>query len=297
MTSSGVIINLGSLNIDRVLRVAHIARPGETIASTSLTESAGGKGANQSVALARAGARVAHLGRIGADGAWLRDKLAAEGIDTRHVRTCDSPTGQAIIQVDEAGQNAIVVVAGANALITPDDVDRALRDVEDAEWLVVQNETSAIEYAIHRAKKRRLRVAMNPAPFDARVRQYPLELVDLLCVNESEAAALTGETEPAVVLGVLAQEFPDCQLLLTLGPRGAMHHAAGQTIDQAGLRVDVVDTTAAGDTFFGYYLAAYSGGSPPAVALQTAIRAAALCVTRPGAIDSIPHFEDLVDFR
>jgi ribokinase len=296
MSSSARIVNLGSLNIDRVLRVEHLARPGQTIAARSLTDSAGGKGANQSVALARAGAQVTHIGKVGADGAWLRDKLHAEGIDTRFIRTAPGPTGQALIQVDDEGQNSIVIVAGANAEIRPDEIDAALRDLDDAAWLVVQNETSSVAHAIRAAKKRKLRVALNPAPFDARIREYPLELVDLLCVNESEAYALTGETEPAAIFAGLARELPDCELLLTRGAKGAMHHFNGETIDYAGRRVPVVDTTAAGDTFLGYYLEAANRDMPPACALASAINASALCVTRPGALDSIPRSEDLVDF-
>ena len=291
-----MIFNLGSLNIDRVFRVEHIARPGETIGSKSLAEFAGGKGANQSVALARAGAKVAHIGKIGPDGVWLAEKLAAEGIDTRWIRQGASPTGQAIIQVDDAGQNAIVLEAGANAEITPREVDEALADAAAGAWLLVQNETSAVAHAIGAAKKRGLRVAFNPAPFNALVRQYPLASVDLLCLNETEAAALTGQTSTAAMLEALARELPDCEILLTLGAQGAIRRAAGAEIRQPGLSVKAVDTTAAGDTFLGYYLAAQAAGFDPPACLETACRAAALCVTRPGAMESIPRREEVLTF-
>lgn len=287
--------NLGSLNIDRVARVARIARPGETISASSFSETAGGKGANQSVAIARAGGRVTHIGKVGADGVWLRDKLHAEGVDTRYIRTARGPSGQAIVQVDDSGQNSIVVVPGANAEITPDEIDAALRDVDDAKWLLSQNETSSVAHAIRAARRRKLKVALNPAPYDARIGEYPLELVNLLCLNESEAYQMTGETEPPAIFADLARRLPDCELLLTRGAQGAMYHFAGETIDQAGLRVDAVDTTAAGDTFLGYYLAAINVGSIPAAALRSAIAASALCVTRFGAIDSIPRWDDLVN--
>jgi ribokinase len=295
VNSKPSIINVGSLNIDRVLRVPRIAQPGETIAATSLAETAGGKGANQSVAIARAGGRVVHVGKVGPDGAWLRDRLHAEGVDTRHIRTSGGPTGQAIIQVDDSGQNSIVIVAGANAEITPDEIDAALRDVDDAAWLVVQNETSSVAHAIRAARGRKLKVALNPAPCDSRIAEYPLELVDLLCLNESEAWQMTGETEPHLIFAALACRLPECELVLTRGASGAMHHFAGETIDQGGLRVDAVDTTAAGDTFLGYYLASVSHGSAPGLALSSAILASALCVTRAGAIDSIPRWADLVN--
>ncbi len=203
------VYNLGSLNIDRVFRVAHIVRPGETLASTSLAEFAGGKGANQSVALARAGARVVHIGKIGADGVWLRDRLAAEGVDVGSIAVGTAPTGQAIIQVDDAGQNAIVLLSGANAEITPEEIDAALAVAPAGSWLLAQNETSGVAHAIQAAKRRGLRVAFNPAPLDERVADYPLDLVDLLCVNETEAAVLRG--------GAVR---PAGDILLTLGSRG-----------------------------------------------------------------------------
>ena len=162
------ILNLGSLNIDRVLAVPRVVRGGETLASSSLAVFAGGKGLNQSVALARAGARVAHVGKIGADGRWLLEKLASEGIDTSAVRESAGPSGQAMIQVDSAGQNAIVIVGGANQEITAEEIDEALARFPIAEWLLAQNETSGVEHAIRRARQRGLRVAFNPAPFDTR---------------------------------------------------------------------------------------------------------------------------------
>ena len=177
------VLNLGSLNIDRVFRVRTIVRPGETIASHALDVFAGGKGANQSVALARAGARVAHAGKLGADGAWLLEKLAREGVDTSRVLVGQGPTGQAIIQVDDAGQNAIVLKSGENHAITPDEIDVWLDGWKPGTWLLVQNEISSVGHAIGRAKQRGLCVAFNPAPIDDRVGQYPLDLVDLLCVN------------------------------------------------------------------------------------------------------------------
>jgi ribokinase len=290
------ILNLGSLNIDRVLRVARIVRPGETIAAAALTEFAGGKGANQSVALARAGVAVAHAGRVGADGRWLFDKLAAEGIDTSRVRVGDGPSGQAIIQVDDAGQNAIILLGGANQQITSTDVDAALADCPADSWLLVQNETSAVDHAIRAAKQRGMRIAFNPAPFDERVPLQSLELVDLLCLNETEGAALSGRIDPDQIALTLAARFPRCDVLLTLGAAGVIQiNPQGQTRFQAHA-VEAVDTTAAGDTFLGYYLAGLIRGMPADRAMNVAIRAAALCVTRAGALDSIPRWDEVQAF-
>ena len=287
------VVNLGSLNIDRVFRVAHIAAPGETIAAESLEVFAGGKGLNQSIALARAGALVFHAGKIGADGGWLLDKLKAEGVDVRGVRVGDAPTGQAIIQVDRAGENSILLWPGANAEITPAEIDAALSDVPRGGWLLVQNETSAVDHAIRRAKQLGLRVALNPAPLDGRVSSYPLELVDLLCVNQIEGGALSGVEAPQDIAGALAERLPRAEVLLTLGAAGALYRCGPQSLAEPALQVAVCDTTAAGDTFLGYFLASRIAGDDPGRSLARACHAAALAVTRPGASDSIPYAAEL----
>lgn len=287
------VVNLGSLNIDRVFRVAHIAAPGETIAAESLEVFAGGKGLNQSIALARAGALVCHAGKIGADGGWLLDKLKAEGVDVRGVRVGDAPTGQAIIQVDRAGENSILLWPGANAEITPAEIDAALSDVPRGGWLLVQNETSAVDHAIRRAKQLGLRVALNPAPLDGRVSSYPLELVDLLCVNQIEGGALSGVEAPQDIAGALAERLPRAEVLLTLGAAGALYRCGPQSLAEPALQVAVCDTTAAGDTFLGYFLASRIAGDDPGRSLARACHAAALAVTRPGASDSIPYAAEL----
>ena len=290
------VVNVGSLNIDRVLGVGHIARPGETIAAKSLALFAGGKGANQSVALARAGARVVHVGRVGADGAWLVETLAREGVDTRHIGIGAAPTGQAMIQVDDAGENAIVLSGGANLEITPDDVDAALAEAPADAWLLVQNETSSVAQAIRLAHQRGMRVALNPAPFDERVREYPLEFVHLLCVNQTEGAALAGKQSAEQIVAALAAWLPQCEILLTLGSAGARYRSArGELFEQAPA-VDVVDTTAAGDTFLGYFLAGRAAEVDPRECLARACRAAALCVTRPGTIGAIPSLDEVAHF-
>jgi ribokinase len=290
------VLNLGSLNIDSVFRVVHIARPGETIASRSVAVCAGGKGANQSVALARAGARVVHFGRVGTDGSWLLEKLAREGVDTRGVRVGPGPTGQAIIQVDDDGQNAIVLSPGANHEITPRDVDAALDGCPRGTWLLVQNETSSVGEAIERAKRRGMRVAFNPAPIDERVRHYPLELVDLLVVNIAEGAALAGQGRPQAIVGTLAEQWPLCEVVLTLGAEGVVRRGPDGEFHAAARKVNALDTTAAGDTFLGYYLASRIRGMRAEECLELACRAGALCVTRPGAMDSIPRWEEVQAF-
>jgi ribokinase len=291
------VLNVGSLNIDRVFRLPHVTRPGETLASSALDVFAGGKGANQSVALARAGAKVSHCGRVGPDGAWLVDKLAAEGVDTRSVKRGDSPTGQAIIQVGDDGQNAIVLLAGANHQITEADIDAALASCAPGTLVLTQNETSGVAHLIKRAAAAGLPVAFNPAPFTPAVLELPLDRVALLIVNESEGEGLTGSNKPGDILSKLRSRLAETGIILTLGADGVLYDDGRERFRVPALAVDAVDTTAAGDTFIGYFLAERLRGTGVKASLETACRAAAISVSRPGATDSIPYQRELADFE
>jgi len=289
------VLNFGSLNVDHVYRVEHIVRPGETLGSGAYTRFPGGKGANQSVALARAGAAVWHAGQVGPESAWLRERLAADGVRTDFVRVGEEPGGHAIIQVEEgSGQNSIVLFGGANRSITPGQVGEALAAFAPGDVLLLQNEINATAELIRRGHAAGLRVCLNPAPMDDSVRGFPLELLDLLVVNEHEGAALAGPDDPARMLECLAERYPRTRLCLTLGAQGAVFRdVSGATYRQAARRVAAVDTTAAGDTFIGYFLAAELAGKSVPEALARACAAAALSVTRPGAMDSIPRAREL----
>jgi len=287
------ILNFGSVNIDHVYRVDHLVRPGETIASSDYQQFSGGKGFNQSIALARAGAAVSHAGRIGADGVWLREQLAAEGADVRFLEVIDGPSGHALIQVDAAGENAIILFGGANRTFTPQDVRAILENLEAGDWLLLQNEISALPEILQMAGERGLRVVFNPAPMGAEVLGYPLDGVSIFILNEVEGEAFTGASEPDGILAGMRRRFPAATVVLTLGAAGAVFDDGTQRIRVPAQRVEAVDTTAAGDTFIGYFLAALSAGDSPQSALELATRAAAICVTRPGAAPSIPRREEL----
>lgn len=283
------ILNFGSVNIDHVYRVPHFVRPGETLASTRYDRFAGGKGFNQSVALARAGAQVHHAGRIGADGEWLRHALAADGANVRHLEVVDGATGHAIIQVDTQGQNCIVLSGGANRTITEVDAAGVLADFGAGDLLLLQNEVSAMPDIMRLAAARGLKIAFNPAPMGPEVQDYPLDLVDLFIVNEIEAAGLCGfDDTPEKTLRMLRSKFPKAHFLMTLGPRGALALAEDGPVAVPPRDVPVVDTTAAGDTFVGYFLATRTSGVPLREALMRATIAASICVSRPGASPSIP---------
>lgn len=281
----------GSINIDQVYRVPHLVRPGETLSSVSLSTVLGGKGANQSVALARAGATVAHVGRIGSADAQLLTTLSEAGVDVGGVERVDAVSGHAIIQVDDAGENAIVLHGGANLGFDSDALSHLLQGANRGDWLLMQNECDGLEAAFALAAERGLRIAFNPAPMAPPVLELPLEQVELLIVNETEASMLSGvdvAADPQAIDAGLARRCPDAMRVLTLGGRGAQLVQGESCFRSEPPAVDVVDTTGAGDTFVGFLLAALMSGTPPADALRRAVTAGALAVTVSGATPSIP---------
>ena len=287
------LVNLGSLCIDNVYRVPAIAGPGETVASRSHEVFPGGKGLNQSLAAARAGAAVAHVGCVGADGAWLRDLLAEEGVDVDGVRVGDAPSGHAVIQVDDAGRNAIAIAGGANRTLGPDDVAAALHQMERADWLLLQNEINDLPQVLAAARRTAGKVAFNVAPVDGREADYDLAGVQLLIVNTIEAAALAGEAAPDAAVRALRARYPHADVVLTLGAEGLIHAGPHGTTRLAAYPADAVDETAAGDAFIGYLMAALLAGEGMAAALRLGSAAGALAVTRAGAAASIPTAADV----
>lgn len=279
------ILNFGSVNIDYVYHVPHIVQPGETISSSALHVFAGGKGANQSVALARAGARVWHAGRVGGDGRWLIDKLKGYGVDTSFLAVDPNiRTGNAIIQVETRGENSIVLFPGSNHAITPEQVNKTLAGFGGGDVLLLQNELNDLAGLIRAGKARGLTVALNPAPITKSLQTVPIDEVDLLVVNEAEGAALTGSAEPEDIL----RNLPCREKIITLGREGAWYHGPTGEQRMPACVAEPVDTTAAGDTFIGYFLAARAVGLDVRACLARACKAAAICVTRQGAMDSIP---------
>jgi ribokinase len=284
-------LTYGSINIDLIFTVDHILRGGETLQSSSLVRSAGGKGANQSAALAKAGAEVYHAGKIGGDGLFLLDLLEGWGVDTRHVRTYDGATGQALIQVDREGQNAIILYGGGNKAITVEEIDETLAHFGSGDMLVLQNEIVHTAHLIAGAKARGMKVCMNIAPFDPSVFDLRLEDLDLLVVNEIEGAALArldGQAGYGDILEALVRRYPRSQVLLTVGKDGSLYGFGAVRQSQPIIETEVVDTTAAGDTFIGYYLASIARGYAPDEAMYWATKASSITVSRSGAMSSIP---------
>lgn len=282
------ICSFGSLNLDHIYRVGEIVRPAETISSLGTQDVCGGKGLNQSVAMARAGAKVWHAGNVGQDeaGQVLEAALRAERIDTSLIRRLPVPSGHAIIQINAQGENAIIVFGGANQQVTQEQIDAAIAQFEPGDLLVLQNEVNCLPEIIRAAHARGMKIALNPSPITAALAQIPVELCDILFVNEIEAGQLC-DAEKAT-LEQLAARFPHAMLVYTMGSRGASVYADGKTYHQDAIRVKAVDTTGAGDTFTGYFLAAIGEGMGIEDALLLATKAAAIGVTRPGASVSIP---------
>ena len=294
-TKMARILNFGSLNIDHVYQVPHFVRPGETLASRGYSSFVGGKGCNQSVALARAGAAVAHAGKVGHDGVWLKEFLAKTGVDASLTKISSAWTGHAIIQVSGNGENSIILHGGANHDISPEDAAAALEKFGEGDWLLLQNEISSIPEIMRLAHARGLKIALNPAPISEELRDYPLDLVSTFILNEIEGSELSGEKEEEKIIAKLAALYPKAAIVLTLGSRGVRYKDAKQEFCAASEKVKAIDTTAAGDTFIGYFLADIIAESPVETALKNACKAAAICVTRKGAALSIPERKELAE--
>lgn len=283
--------NLGSINADYVYTVPHIPAPGETLAATDRQVFLGGKGANMSVAAARAGTRVCHVGCVGSDGSWAIERLLEWGVDTRHIAKLDTATGHAIIAVDADSENMIILHPGANAEIPQAQVQNALSEAETGDWFVTQNETNLQRTAAELAGKMGLKVAYAAAPFDADRVQAVLPHLDFLILNAIEADQLRAATgQGPEALGVK-------DVIVTLGGDGADWYAVGVKTHFDAISVDPVDSTGAGDTFTGYVLAGLDRGLPMEQAIGQALKAGALMVTRHGTADVIPDLLEVQQFR
>lgn len=286
--------NLGSINADLVYAVPHLPRPGETLAASGLSRFLGGKGANMSVAAARAGSVVHHIGAVGADGQWAVDRLTEYGVDTRFIaRLEDLPTGHAVIAVDREGENQILLYPGANAAISEADLGLALTEARPGDLLVMQNETSGQAAAARLGRQLGLKVCYAAAPFDASAVMAVLPELEFLILNAVEAGQLQAAT------GLAPEDLPVADVIVTLGAEGARHFdtVSRETRAYPALKVAPVDTTGAGDTFTGYVLSALDRGLPMPQAIGLALRAGALMVTRHGTADVIPDLHEVETAR
>ena len=285
-----MILTIGSVNIDHAHRAAALPGAGETVFDKGYVKSLGGKGANQSLAARLAGAEVRHAGAVGADGAWCRERLAGAGIDVADLVTVEAATGHAVILIDDAGENSIIVHGGANRALTPALIDRAIGRARPGDWLLLQNETNLVAEAARAGRAAGLRVAYAAAPFDPVATAEVIPHVDLLAVNAVEAAQLARH------LGAPSESLGVPVLLVTEGASGAHCWTGRQKLHQDAFRVVPVDTTGAGDCYLGYFLAGLDDGMPLDEALRLAAAAAAIQVTRPGAAEALPAKAEVFAF-
>ena len=288
------LVVFGSLNIDKVYSLEEFVRPGQTISASRMEQFCGGKGFNQGIALRRAGNEVNFAGAVGRDGGMLLETLDRNGIHRDHVKVKDGATGHAIIQLDKTGGNCIIILAGANGEITEADVEKTLADFGAGDLIVLQNEISCVPYVMRRAREKGMIVAFNPSPYDAQIADCDLSCVDYLLVNEVEGAGMAGCIDADAILDTLHRRYPALNIVLTLGGDGSVYQDKHGERFSCGIhKVNAVDTTAAGDTFTGFFLSEILRHGDAQKALRIASVAAGIAVSRKGAEPSIPMMAEV----
>lgn len=297
------VLCFGSLNIDYTYKVPHFVKKGETLASERLQVFGGGKGLNQSVALAKAGTEVYHAGSIGQDGIFLLDMLKDAGANTDFVKILDTVrTGNAIIQNDKSGDNCIILYGGANQAITREQVDEVMSHFESGDYLVLQNEINELGYIVEKAHEKGMIIVLNPSPMNEKILALPLDVINYFILNEVEAAQILGKEDKGEesweqIADDLLKKFPQATIVLTMGSEGSVFKNQKETVCQSIYKVQAVDTTAAGDTFSGYFIGGILGGLSAKEAMDQASKASAIAVTRKGAAPSIPVLAEVQNYK
>lgn len=289
------VLNFGSLNLDYVYQVESILIPGETQASKDRQIFCGGKGLNQSIALAKAGIPVYHAGLIGEGGEPLLEVCKENGVNTEFIRQIPGPSGHTVIQVDKNGQNCILLFGGSNRSMTREFVDEVLDSFEEGDIILLQNEINELDYIIDRAYARHMMIILNPSPFDQVLEHCDLTKISLFLMNEIEGFQITGEKDPDKILQKVKELYPKAKVVLTLGSDGSVYQDDTEIYRQGIYKVKAVDTTAAGDTFTGYFISSIIDGLPVQEGLKLAARASAIAVSRPGATASIPLRSEVIN--
>ena len=288
------VLNFGSCNIDYVYSLDHILKPGETQASKKLEIFPGGKGLNQSIAVAKAGGEIYHACCFGKGGEVLKDELKTNGVNVSYTKTVDEQSGHAVIQVSKDGENSICVYQGSNGVITKEYVDYVLTYFEAEDILLLQNEINNIEYIIKKAYERKMCIILNPSPFTDEMKQIDFSLLSYIILNEVEAREISASTEPNECLTYFKNKYPNLKVILTLGIRGCIYMDKNCKLYQPAFKTETIDTTAAGDTFTGYFVAGLLKGNEYSEILKTASAASAIAVTKKGAAPSIPKINEVI---
>lgn len=288
------VLNYGSLNIDYVYEVDHFVKKGETLLSRNLKRFCGGKGLNQSIALKRAGLSVYHAGMIGEDGLFLKELLKKENINTDFLKVSKNiPTGNAIIQNDISGDNSIILYGGANQNINLSDVKNTLQNFDEGDYIILQNEINDIGDIIEIAHNRGMKILFNPAPINENINKINFKYIDILILNEVEASFFLKNKTTYDNLKELRKIFPNAEIIVTLGEEGSIYFYKDTSIKQNAFKVKAIDSTGAGDTFIGYFLACKLKQKSIKTSCEIASKASAISVTRKGASASIPTIDEV----
>lgn len=291
------ILNFGSLNYDYVYRVKTILKPGETQKAISRELYFGGKGLNQSIALSKAGLKVYHAGNIGRDGDDLKKYLNDYNVNTEYINKVDDLTGHTVIQVSDDAENSILYYSGANYKNEKNYIDYVLEKFDKGDILLLQNEINCIDYLIDKAAEKEMRIFFNPSPFNDDIKLCDLSKIDIFLVNEIEGFQITGYSKKEEILKEFNRKYPKSKVMLTLGKNGNCYMEDGEIYNQDIYKVKAIDTTAAGDTFTGYFIYGIVNELEITDILKLASKASALAVTREGAAPSIPTFKEVEEYK
>ena len=283
------ILNFGSINKDFFYSVNDFVKPGETISSIRYNVKIGGKGLNQSVGISKAGQKIYHAGIINKDDTFILDKLKKWNINCENILLSNNPTGHAIIQVDKKGENSIIIHGGANHDVDIKFIKSVLSKFDSGDILVLQNEINNIKEIIDRAHHKKMKIVFNPAPFNNEILSYDLNKISTLILNQTEGEALSKEKKPDGILKVLNSKFNNTEIILTLGEKGSLYSFKNELLKIKAHKLDTVDTTGAGDTFIGYYVAGIASKKSKKDNLNRASKAAAIATTKLGGAESIPR--------
>ena len=286
-------LNFGSLNLDYVYNVPHFVQPGETLSAASQSVFPGGKGLNQSVAFAKASAVIYHAGCVGQGGAMLEQVLKESGVNVDYLAAVKELQGNAVIQVNPEGQNCILLFGGSNQCITEAQIEATFSHFDAGDYLILQNELNSLSKIVDAGYARGMRIVLNPSPYNEIINSVDLSKISWLLLNEVEAEQLSGSDDPEEAWKKIHQNYPELSVLITLGSQGSMAFSGSETVHQDAFPVKAVDTTAAGDTFTGYFVTGLMENLPLAECLRRASMASSISVTRPGAASSIPTKEEV----
>lgn len=289
------VLNYGSLNFDYVYQVDHILVGGETSASLSMETHLGGKGFNQSIAIAKAGIPVFHAGTIGEEGQLFIDRCNNYGVNTDFIKRISGKSGHTIIQVDSNAQNCIMLYGGSNQKQTIAHIDEAVSHFGNGDIIILQNEVNYLDYIIEKAYSAGMVIVLNPSPYNSKLDKCDFSKIRYFILNEIEGEQMTGQKEWDKILDVLSAKYPNSSIILTLGDYGS-YFQGNMRIHQPIYKVKAIDTTAAGDTFTGYFIAGIVKGEPMEKILNRCAKASAITVSRKGAADSIPMISEVEQY-